>query len=62
MWLQMVARCLQPLYLSTDGKVTFTAANITADGKVYFAIKTGTFDGNYGSGLTLDNVSLRKTQ
>ena len=44
--------------LDVNGNVVFSNLNMTSDGTVFIAIKAGNYDGVFGSGIFIDNVSL----
>ena len=44
--------------LDANGKVTFTVADLTAEGTIIFVIKAGNWDGNFGAGIFIDDIEL----
>lgn len=48
--------------LDANGKVTFTAADLTAEGTIIFAIKAGNWDGNFGTGIFIDDIELKEVK
>lgn len=48
--------------LDDTGRVTFSASNLTADGTFYLGIKAGNYDGNFGTGIYIDDVELREVE
>ena len=45
-----------------DGKITFSASDLTANGTVFLAIKAGNWDGNFGTGIFVDDVELKEVK
>ena len=48
--------------LDTDGYVTFSESDLTPNGTIIFAIKAGNWDGNFGTGIYVDNVELKEVK
>jgi len=48
--------------LDTDGNVTFSAADLTSDGTIILVIKAGNWDGNFSTGVFIDNVELKEVE
>lgn len=48
--------------LDANGNVTFAAENVSANGTIFLAFKAGNWDGNFGQGIFLDDVSLQKVE
>lgn len=48
--------------LDTDGNVTFSAADLTSDGTIILVIKAGNWDGNFSTGVFVDNVELKEVK
>ncbi len=46
--------------LNSNGTVTFSASDLTADGTLIVVIKSGNYDGNFGDGIFIDDVILRE--
>ncbi len=44
--------------LNQDGKVVFSASDLTSNGTIILGIKAGNYDGTFGSGIFIDDVSL----
>lgn len=44
--------------LDANGRVTFSESDLTSNGSIYLVLKAGTWDGNFGTGLYIDNVEL----
>lgn len=48
--------------LDADGYVTFSESDLTANGTIIFAIKAGNWDGNFGTGIFVDDVELKEVK
>jgi len=44
--------------LNQDGKVVFSTSDLTANGTIILGIKAGNYDGTFGSGIFIDDISL----
>ena len=44
--------------LNQDGKVVFSSSDLTSNGTIILGIKAGNYDGTFGSGIFIDDVSL----
>lgn len=45
-----------------NGNITFSAADLTANGTVFLAIKAGNYDGDFGTGIFVDDVELKEVK
>jgi hypothetical protein len=48
--------------LDENGQVTFSEGDLTSNGTIYLAIKAGNWDGNFGTGIYVDNVELKEVK
>ncbi len=46
--------------LDSSGNLTFPASYLTSEGTIYLGIKAGNYNGNFGSGIFIDDVVLFK--
>lgn len=46
--------------LNSNGTVTFSESDLTADGTIIIVIKSGNYDGNFGDGIFIDDVVFRE--
>jgi len=45
-----------------NGNITFSASDLTANGTIILGIKAGNWDGNFGTGLFIDDVMLKEVK
>ncbi|MDN3642848.1 hypothetical protein QWY87_09070 [Lutimonas halocynthiae] len=48
--------------LDANGNVTFSEGDLTSNGTIFLAIKAGNWDGNFGTGIFVDNVVLKEVE
>jgi hypothetical protein len=44
--------------IDSNGDVTFASSNLTSNGTIFIGIKAGNYDGTFGTGVFINNVSL----
>ncbi len=45
-----------------NGNITFSVADLTENGTVFLAIKAGNYDGDFGTGIFVDDVELKEVK
>ena len=48
--------------LDANGNVTFSEGDLTSNGTIFLAIKAGNWDGNFGTGIFVDDVELKEVE
>lgn len=46
----------------SNGNITFLQSDLTSNGTIYLGIKAGNYDGNFGTGVYVDNVELKEVK
>ncbi len=53
---------LEDSLLDANGNVTFSEVDLTSNGTIFLVIKAGNWDGNFGTGIYVDNVELKEVE